>query len=101
MNKAYTAVHIQDGHLAFARATQATEVSSGIRELPRVVAIGGGLPIDSAVQVHWWAVSACRCARRRCRSRLRVRPPPPSTTISSSEPRPGRHGGDEAVAQQP
>ena len=28
--------------------TQANEASSGIRQLPRVVAIGGGLPIESA-----------------------------------------------------
>ena len=48
MNKAYTAVTFKMDTLAFARATQATEVSSGIRELPRVVAIGGGLPIESA-----------------------------------------------------
>ncbi|BDE73549.1 hypothetical protein HQS1_46730 [Delftia lacustris] len=40
MNKAYTAVTFKMDTLAFARATQATEVSSGIRELPRVVAIG-------------------------------------------------------------
>ena len=48
MNKAYTAATFKMDTLAFARATQATEASSGIRQLPRVVAIGGGLPIESA-----------------------------------------------------
>ena len=101
MNKAYTAVTFKMDTLAFARATQATEVSSGIRELPRVVAIGGGLPIDSAVQVHWWAVSACRVRPAEMPITPARQASPPSTTISSSEPRPGRRGGDEAVAQQP
>jgi uncharacterized protein GlcG (DUF336 family) len=48
VNKAYTAVTFKMDTLAFARATQASEASSGIRHLPRVVAIGGGLPIESA-----------------------------------------------------
>ena len=48
INKAYTAVTFKMDTLAFARATQANEASSGIRQLPRVVAIGGGLPIESA-----------------------------------------------------
>jgi len=48
MNKAYTAVTFRIDTLAFARATQATETSSGIRQLPRVIAIGGGVPIESA-----------------------------------------------------
>jgi uncharacterized protein GlcG (DUF336 family) len=48
VNKAYTAVTFKMDTLAFARATQATESASGIRQLPRVVAIGGGLPIESA-----------------------------------------------------
>jgi uncharacterized protein GlcG (DUF336 family) len=48
MNKAYTAVSFKIDTLAFARVTQANEASSGIRELPRVVAIGGGVPIQSA-----------------------------------------------------
>ncbi|AMO22178.1 hypothetical protein GCM10027034_24820 [Ramlibacter solisilvae] len=47
-NKAYTAVTFKMDTLAFARATQASEASSGIRQLPRVVAIGGGLPIEAA-----------------------------------------------------
>ena len=101
LNKAYAAVTFKMDTLAFARATQATEVSSGIRELPRVIAIGGGLPIDSAVQVHWWAVSACRVRPAEMPITPARQASPPSTTISSSEPRPGRRGGDKAVAQQP
>jgi uncharacterized protein GlcG (DUF336 family) len=48
VNKAYTALTFRMDTLGFARATQATEASSGIRQLPRVVAIGGGLPIEAA-----------------------------------------------------
>jgi len=47
-NKAYTAISFRMDTLAFAKATQSTEASSGIRHLPRVVAIGGGLPIEAA-----------------------------------------------------
>ena len=48
MNKAYTAVTFKLDTLAFARVTQPNEAASGIRQLPRVVAIGGGIPIESA-----------------------------------------------------
>lgn len=48
MNKAYTAVTFRLDTLAFARVTQSGEAASGIRQLPRVVAIGGGVPIESA-----------------------------------------------------
>lgn len=48
MNKAYTALTFKLDTLAFARVTQAGEAASGIRQLPRVVAIGGGLPIEAA-----------------------------------------------------
>lgn len=48
VNKAYTAITFRMDTLAFARVTQATEASSGIRQLPRVIAIGGGLPIEAA-----------------------------------------------------
>lgn len=48
MNKAYSAVTFKTDTLAFARFTQAGEPASGIRQLPRVVAIGGGLFIESA-----------------------------------------------------
>lgn len=48
VNKAYTALSFKLDTLAFARVTQAGEAASGIRQLPRVVAIGGGLPIEAA-----------------------------------------------------
>lgn len=48
VNKAYTALTFKMDTMAFARATQASEPSSGIRQLHRVVAIGGGLPIEAA-----------------------------------------------------
>ena len=48
VNKAWTSLTFKMDTLAFARATQATEASSGIRQLPRIVAIGGGRTIESA-----------------------------------------------------
>ena len=47
-NKAYTALSFRIDTLALTRSTQAGEPSSGIRALPRVVAVGGGRPIESA-----------------------------------------------------
>ena len=46
--KAYTALSFKLDTLALARVTQPGEASSGIRQLPRVVAVGGGRPIESA-----------------------------------------------------
>jgi uncharacterized protein GlcG (DUF336 family) len=48
IGKAYTAVSFRIDTLAFTKVTQAGEAASGIRHLPRVVAIGGGVPIESA-----------------------------------------------------
>lgn len=48
MNKAYTAVTFRLDTLAFSRVTQWNEPASGIRHLPKVVAIGGGRPIEGA-----------------------------------------------------
>lgn len=48
MNKAYTAVSFKTDTVAFARATEAGGHASGIRHLPRVVAVGGGVPIEAA-----------------------------------------------------
>ena len=45
--KAYTAVSFKLDTLAFSKATQADSLS-GIRHLPRVVAVGGGRIIESA-----------------------------------------------------
>ncbi|ROZ75681.1 heme-binding protein [Ramlibacter sp. WS9] len=47
-NKAYTALTFKTDTLALARVTQAGQSMSGIRELPGVVTIGGGLMIESA-----------------------------------------------------
>jgi uncharacterized protein GlcG (DUF336 family) len=46
--KAYTALSFKIDTLAFAQLTQAGQSMSGIRELPGVVAIGGGRAIESA-----------------------------------------------------
>ena len=48
INKAYTALSFKIDTLSFTRLTQAGEAASGIRQLPRVVAVGGGRPIESA-----------------------------------------------------
>jgi uncharacterized protein GlcG (DUF336 family) len=48
INKAYTAVTFKQDTTSFARSTQASEAASGVRHLPRIVAIGGGIPIESA-----------------------------------------------------
>lgn len=46
-SKAYTALSFKLDTTSFARLTQAGEASSGIRQLPGVVAIGGGRPIEA------------------------------------------------------
>jgi uncharacterized protein GlcG (DUF336 family) len=46
--KAYTALSFKLDTSSFARVTEAGQPSSGIRQLPGVVAIGGGRPIESA-----------------------------------------------------
>jgi uncharacterized protein GlcG (DUF336 family) len=46
--KAYTALTFKTDTLTLTRVTQAGQPMSGIRELPGVVAIGGGLMIESA-----------------------------------------------------
>jgi len=45
--KAWTAVSFRTNTLEFATETQAGRPSSGIRDLPRVVAIGGGVLIEA------------------------------------------------------
>jgi uncharacterized protein GlcG (DUF336 family) len=47
-SKAYTALTFKTDTLSFARATQAGEPSSGVRQVPGVVAMGGGRTIESA-----------------------------------------------------
>ncbi|MCX8006074.1 MAG: heme-binding protein [Burkholderiaceae bacterium] len=45
--KAWTAASFRVDTLQLAQATQAGEPNSGIRHLPRVLAVGGGMPIVS------------------------------------------------------
>lgn len=47
-NKAYSALTFKIDTTSLARLTRSGEAASGIRHLPRVVAVGGGLPIGSA-----------------------------------------------------
>jgi len=46
--KAWTAVSFRTDTAALARLTQPGQPSSGIRQLPQVVAVGGGEPIEAA-----------------------------------------------------
>lgn len=48
INKAWTAVTFKTSTLSFAKETEAGKDASGIRQLPRVVAVGGGLMIEAA-----------------------------------------------------
>jgi len=48
INKGWTAASFRSDTLEFARATQAGQAASGIRHLPRVVAVGGGVGIQAA-----------------------------------------------------
>jgi uncharacterized protein GlcG (DUF336 family) len=48
VGKAYTALSFKLDTTSFARVTEAGQPSSGIRQLPGVVAIGGGWPIEAA-----------------------------------------------------
>lgn len=48
MNKAYTALTFKIDTTSLTRLTQPGEAAAGIRSLPRVIAVGGGLPIESA-----------------------------------------------------
>lgn len=48
IRKAYTAASFKTDTTSLAQLTQATEVTSGIRHVDRILALGGGLPIESA-----------------------------------------------------
>ena len=48
MGKAWTAVSFRSGTGAMAAETQPGKPASGIRQLPNVVMVGGGLPIESS-----------------------------------------------------
>lgn len=47
IGKGWTAISFRTDTLEFSKATQAGQPSSGIRQLPRVVAVGGGVLIES------------------------------------------------------
>ncbi len=47
-NKAWTSLTFRMDTLGFSKVTQANEPASGIRNLPKVVAIGGGRAIEAA-----------------------------------------------------
>jgi uncharacterized protein GlcG (DUF336 family) len=47
VGKGWTAISFRTDTLEFSKATQAGQPSSGIRQLPRVVAVGGGVMIES------------------------------------------------------
>ena len=47
IGKAWTAVSFRVDTLALAQQTQPGQPASGVRQLPRVVAVGGGEPIES------------------------------------------------------
>lgn len=51
VGKAWTAASFRQSTTALATETQAGKSMSGIRQLPRVVAAGGGLPIEAAGSV--------------------------------------------------
>ncbi|HWI81169.1 heme-binding protein [Ramlibacter sp.] len=48
VGKAYTALSFKLDTTSFSRVTQAGQPASGIRQLPGVVAIGGGWPLEAA-----------------------------------------------------
>ena len=47
-DKAYTSLTFKIGTLQFENVTRTDPTMGGIRQVPRVVAVGGGLPIESA-----------------------------------------------------
>ena len=46
-NKGWTAVSLRLSTLALAEETQAGKAASGVRHLPRFVAVGGGVPVEA------------------------------------------------------
>jgi uncharacterized protein GlcG (DUF336 family) len=47
INKGYTAISFRTDTLEFAKLTQAGSASSGVRQIPNVVALGGGVMIQA------------------------------------------------------
>jgi len=48
IDKGYTAISFRTDTLEFAKLTQPGQAASGIRQIPRVVAVGGGVQISGA-----------------------------------------------------
>ena len=48
IDKGYTAISFRTDTLEFARLTQPGQAASGIRQIPRVIAVGGGVQISGA-----------------------------------------------------
>lgn len=51
IDKGYTAISFRTDTLEFARLTGPTSAASGIRQIPRVIAVGGGVQISGAGQL--------------------------------------------------
>ena len=51
IDKGYTAISFRTDTLEFARLTQPGQAASGIRQIPRVIAVGGGVQISGAGQL--------------------------------------------------
>jgi uncharacterized protein GlcG (DUF336 family) len=51
IDKGYTTISFRTDTLEFARLTQPGQAASGIRQIPRVIAVGGGVQISGAGQL--------------------------------------------------
>ncbi len=51
IDKGYTAISFRTDTLEFAKLTQPGQAASGIRQIPRVIAVGGGVQISAAGQL--------------------------------------------------
>jgi uncharacterized protein GlcG (DUF336 family) len=51
IDKGYTAISFRTDTLEFAKLTGPTSAASGIRQIPRVIAVGGGVQISGAGQL--------------------------------------------------
>ena len=51
IDKAYTAISFRTDTLEFAKLTQPGQAAYGVRQIPRVVAVGGGVQISGAGQL--------------------------------------------------
>lgn len=51
IDKGYTAISFRTDTLEFAKLTQPGQAASGVRQIPRVIAVGGGVQISAAGQL--------------------------------------------------